>query len=202
MRMCKCLTIIGAAVLALSGAAVAGPVTGTPHDFSDDGWSGGQICLPCHTPHNAKAGVGYLWNHAIPTDADFTKYEEGAVLGMQSLTCLGCHDGQTAIDSIGNETGTELMTGSANIGRDLTNDHPVGVEYGTSSRRAPLGTVHGHAGVNIPAGSTRGLPLFGDDNRLECATCHSPHSNDNGNFLRVDNAGSALCIGCHTSHGS
>ena len=81
----------------------------------------------------------------MPTDADFTK-REGAVIGDESLYCLGCHDGQTAIDSFGGETGTTFIQSidpGLNIGRDLTNDHPVGVAYGDSSRRAPVGTIWG-----------------------------------------------------------
>jgi len=32
-------------------------ISGSAHDFSGNGWSGGQICIVCHTPHNADATV-------------------------------------------------------------------------------------------------------------------------------------------------
>ena len=182
-------------VLALN-VAVFGGIAGTAHDFSASGWSQGEICLPCHTPHSSDATIGFLWNHAYPDDAAFTKVA-GATLEKESLACLGCHDGQTALDSVGGQAGSTVMTGDGVIGTDLTDDHPVGVEYGTSTRYAAVGTIWGsHPG--IPVGFS-GLPLYGADNTIECTTCHTPHSNANDNFLRLSNAGSALCIACHIS---
>jgi predicted CXXCH cytochrome family protein len=32
---------------------------------------------------------------------------------------------------------------------------------------------------------------------VECASCHDPHVSDKPLFLRIDNAGSALCLACH-----
>jgi predicted CXXCH cytochrome family protein len=32
---------------------------------------------------------------------------------------------------------------------------------------------------------------------VECATCHDPHTPNNGTFLRVSNSGSGLCLSCH-----
>ena len=32
---------------------------------------------------------------------------------------------------------------------------------------------------------------------VECASCHDPHTT-NSTFLRVSNAGSAVCLACHT----
>ncbi len=36
----------------------------------------------------------------------------------------------------------------------------------------------------------------GDGPSVECASCHDPHSG-NGTFLRISNAGSAVCFSCH-----
>ncbi|MBI5196127.1 MAG: cytochrome C, partial [Nitrospirae bacterium] len=30
-----------------------------------------------------------------------------------------------------------------------------------------------------------------------CGSCHNPHDNSNGTFLRVTNSGSGLCLKCH-----
>ena len=43
-------------------------ITGSAHDFSDDAWNlGGEICQPCHTPHNGgidiTSTIAPLWNH-------------------------------------------------------------------------------------------------------------------------------------------
>jgi predicted CXXCH cytochrome family protein len=32
---------------------------------------------------------------------------------------------------------------------------------------------------------------------VECASCHDPHTPNNGTFLRVSNNGSGLCLSCH-----
>ncbi len=190
MRLQVCL-IVGV-LAAMSGSASA---ISEAHDFSGSGWSQGEVCLPCHTPHNS-ISTEYLWNHAMPADADFTK-REGSTLGTHSLMCLGCHDGQTAIDSIGGQPGQTVMTGDSVIGRDLTDDHPVGVEYTDGhGRRAPIGTMWG-----TQPGVDGKLPLYGE-NRIECTTCHTPHDNSNNNFLRISNAGSAMCLTCHLAQGN
>ena len=196
MKRAMCFIAVGVIVLMGSGVASAG-VGGTDHDFSGSGWSRGEICLPCHTPHNTLEAE-YLWNHAMPASSDFTK-REGSVLGVYSLMCLGCHDGQTAIDSVGGQTGSTVITGDSNIGRDLTDDHPVGIVYDDGhGRRAPIGTVWGGS----KAGIANALPLFESDNRLECVTCHTPHDDTNDGFLRISNVGSGLCITCHLSQGT
>ena len=202
MKFCTtCLLVTGVAVLALTSGGVFATVGGTDHDFSGEVWSGGEICLPCHTPHHAQSDIGPLWNHTVGEVADYTMYEEGTVLANESLMCLGCHDGQCAVDSFGaNPTSTEFIDGSELIGTDLTDDHPVGVAYpaAASTRFAAIGTIWGsHAG--IPVGFS-GMPLYGAENTIECTTCHTPHSNTNEGFLRVSNAASALCIACHISH--
>ena len=101
------------------------------------------------------------------------------------------------------------------IGADLSDDHPVGVDYPTSFG----------SGVDfrVPSGITTDNSFFDvdGDNRLdkneirtyssggtykvECGSCHDPHgveSNGSGSefipsFLRVNNQQSALCMTCH-----
>jgi predicted CXXCH cytochrome family protein len=194
------LTVAAFGIALMAGVAIAG-VGGTDHDFTSELWNAsGEKCLPCHIPHHADLSIeAPLWNHAYPDGSAFTTWP-GATLGAESLACLGCHDGQTALDSFSGQTGSIVMTGHNVVGSDLTDDHPVGVEYGTSTRRAPVGTIWGSQ-PGIPVGFG-GLPLFGPDNAIECATCHTPHDNVPGRepFLRVATAGSALCVACHTAH--
>ena len=57
-------------------------VSNTPHNLNNYAGvtlPGQQVCLPCHTPHNAlKYGEdGVLWNHA-ETGEYFTMYYSGA----------------------------------------------------------------------------------------------------------------------------
>lgn len=197
---------IAFAVLILA-VAWAGPaqaqISNTDHDFSGKSWNtGGEICQPCHVPHNADTSVSDapLWNHAVTTQT-FTKYASGtldATIGTPSGTsklCLSCHDGVTALDSFGGTTGTTTMSGNAAVGTDLSDDHPVSFTY-----NAALASTDGDL-VSPSGGSvgTLSLPLFGGStDQLECATCHSVHDDANSKFLRADNAGSALCLNCHS----
>lgn len=171
------------AVCLLAGLSfVHGSIKGSSHDFRDESWSGGQVCIPCHTSHGGTE-QGYAWNHAVPADEVFVK-REGSNLGFGSLLCLGCHDGQTAMDSFGEDVGNTRLTGRTVVGRDLRAEHPVGVVYPESSGRHKF----------KDAASVKGsLRLF--DGRVECSTCHDPHSNVNGKYLRVPSRD--LCQTCH-----
>ena len=68
----------------------------------------GEVCVYCHTPHGANSTLpkAPLWNRTIPGNT-YTLYNlpltSGQVPtqpGPNSLTCLSCHDGTVAIDSV------------------------------------------------------------------------------------------------------
>jgi predicted CXXCH cytochrome family protein len=178
-------------------------VTGSKHDFSGQGWGTNEICVFCHTPHNANTAIAGspLWNHQV-TAATYTLYTSPSLRNPTSQPrgpskrCLSCHDGAVAIDSYGTHSGTHFVTGPANLGTDLGNDHPVSVSW-THQTLAPgapsCGTCHigGHGGwAPMP------LPFYGGS--VECPTCHEPH--DKGaetKMLRKALTGSAICLHCH-----
>jgi predicted CXXCH cytochrome family protein len=81
-------------------------------------------------------------------------------VGSVSLACLSCHDGQTSMSAVINApgsggyvpngaeipgswvgaTGGLMPSGSiANIGRDLRNDHPIGIQYAGGKYGAATG---------------------------------------------------------------
>lgn len=78
----------------------------------------GEVCVYCHTPHGANNTVAApLWNRTVKVTNYATYNELGtttltqdvtATPGSASLTCLSCHDGQTAIDSIINMPGSGM----------------------------------------------------------------------------------------------
>lgn len=159
---------------------------------------GNQVCLPCHTPHNAllSGDDNVLWNHAETTQT-FVMYRSG--IGQPegpSKLCLSCHDGVTAIDNYGGNGGTGvIITGSAAFGTDLSNDHPIGVQYPTAQTaeyRDPSTFAPGIGG----GPGVRLVPINGVD-RVECSSCHNVHNNGLGNFLRVPVIESYLCLQCH-----
>ena len=186
-----------AASLLLGNVAFAASIAGSPHDFSGRGWGTTELCIFCHAPHNANVTAGTLWNHAA-TVATYTLYASPTLSaavaqpGGVSKLCMSCHDGTVAIDSYATRTGTTFISGSAALGTDLTNDHPIAFTFD-----AALATADG--GLVTPASASlvsTGVPLF--SGKLECATCHNVHDNALGHFLRVSNAGSGLCLKCHT----
>lgn len=193
--------LLAGAALALLPTKSWAAITGTDHDLKGSGWGSTQICIYCHTPHNAKTGadnVAPLWNHGV-TAATFTLYSSStlnAVPGQPagvSKACLSCHDGTVAIDTFGSQTGTHNMTGGANLGNNLSNDHPISFTY-----NAALATADG--GLKTPADASwvdaaHTVPLFSSN--MECASCHNVHDDTNGDFLRISNAASALCLKCH-----
>jgi len=211
-------------ITALSGLLVAmlfstsamAQILGTAHDFSDgsDIDAGGEICVVCHTPHNAiSPDEGPLWNRSLAATTSYTLYSidnstpgsdiQGTGFGQPSgvsKLCLSCHDGTIAVDAFGGQAGTaagemNTINPAANIGGrttsdavgsgDLSDDHPVAFTYPTTDTE-----------IVAAAG---GLPLFGiSSNQLECATCHDVHGTGNLHLLRVPNTGSDLCLTCHT----
>ncbi len=73
----------------------------------------GEICVYCHTPHGANTKLkAPIWNRTINT-GQYKIYDKLRTLnrpigqpGPNSLTCLSCHDGTIANDSIINMPGS------------------------------------------------------------------------------------------------
>ncbi len=191
--------------LVLGAGVASAQITNSLHDFSGELWSGGTICLPCHTTHDGQTGfVAPLWNHEITTQT-FTMYTsdtlDGSVLVQPadvSKACLSCHDGTVALENFGGSTGgTNFVTGGALIGTDLSNDHPISVTYspgsgaGMDSELNPTNAAY--------ADATIADYLFAG--RVECATCHDVHNGGavglNPKLLVEDPEGSAICLACH-----
>ena len=169
---------------------------------------------------------------------------DGTVLsvGSVSLACLSCHDGSQALDTVLNAPGSgnfnsagvdmgvtwdpgntldpddSLGAGITNLGTDLRDDHPVGVQYGGflvgGNKIDPdFKDVTKHPTLDRwwvdTAGGTAGqrdktdMILYTRSNGgtdqpfVECASCHDPHSDTNPTFLRIANSSSAVCLACH-----
>jgi predicted CXXCH cytochrome family protein len=198
--------IIGVSLGLMLIAGVAGAqITGSEHDFSGQGWGTTEICQPCHTPHNASTALPVvLWNHAV-TNASYTLYSSptmNATTGQPggvSKACLSCHDGTVALDSFGGSTGSTFISGPANFGTDLSNDHPVSFTYNNALATAD-GGLHPPTTTDSDLGGTIAADmLFGlGSDQVECASCHDVHNAANlQSLLLKANAGSALCLTCH-----
>lgn len=221
MKVKTFLKISAAALLMISGAASA-TIVGSLHDLSVTGTDGNTdpalgltfegLCIYCHVPHNAVTAAAPLWNRP-DSGVTFVMYDDtvSATLDMDtatvpdpfSMACLSCHDGVTALDAMVSNSGWGAVTAGSNnlvtwgsMGADLTNDHPISIRY-----NAAQDTEFNAIGT----GEVGGLPLFagtaggaGAADQVECASCHDVHDQDTYfPFLRMDNAGSALCLTCH-----
>ncbi len=187
--------------LALSTAMAS--ISGSSHDFSDDGWSEFEICKPCHTPHDADtSALAPLWNHELPTGTSYVVYdspwlhEEAEQPGPASRLCLSCHDGTIALDSFGGATGDVFIGEDGLIGTDLSDDHPIGIPW--THQYSDLNCANCHNPYDPDW--ERALPFF--DAKVECLTCHDPHNGGSApsepGMLRLTLSGSQLCFHCHS----
>jgi len=162
-----------------------------------------QVCVFCHTPHGADVSApAPLWNKVLAADGGrFTRYSTlntpsfdsaEAPVGSVSLACLSCHDGTQAMDvvlnspgsggynaggaqidpgAIGTMTGTPVPT----LGEDLSNDHPISMQYGGGGALAtdPDGVFGGTLGdpdFNLPVKETiNGAPIWWVDSAVGTA---------------------------------
>ncbi|MGD0999729.1 MAG: cytochrome c3 family protein [Candidatus Brocadiia bacterium] len=187
------------AAILISAPAWAQYVTGSPHDLSVR-LGTGEICLSCHVPHNApNAAYGPLWNHALtsgngtaatfvgPASGGFIRNGAATTLYGNSLLCMGCHDGVTAVGDFSimnvnvtvNDTTNPIQSVSwarkvvngagqtvypNEIGMDLTYVHPLGIVYpalGTATTSFHTATASsGYGGVtNYTIGGSTGITL-------------------------------------------
>jgi predicted CXXCH cytochrome family protein len=204
--------VLGAVVLAgLAAANATGQIVNSDHNFSTSGWSGGEICKPCHTPHFANVSAGRLWNHSLST-ATYTMHDgstgdSAAAFDKVSRLCMGCHDGTVALDAFGGSSGSPNITinATANVGTDLTNDHPVGAKaiYPTTATTPPrFNLANSSHSVVAAAGSLSLYPWVDGAGTTQyvvgCRTCHDPHNRGNyGHMLKFSNQSSQLCLACH-----
>lgn len=130
-----------------------------------------QVCIFCHTPHNA-AAVSPLWNKAtVAAGQQFMMYTSSKTLttaarqvtapGPESLLCLSCHDGRTAINIL-HSSGIGTPTG---VGNDKTvdimgweNDASIPGGIGVS-----LGSFSGFGSYPANLGATANDPYAGTD---------------------------------------
>ena len=169
-----------------SGGYGAGQDTGQNTAFLDT-WPGGPGSMPF-------GGHGTLQVSA----AAFNNYGE----------CQSCH----SISGPQYDKSTTPPFDVFYIGTDLSNDHPIGVTYPVASPDFTAGAVD-RGGIKFFDINGNGRPdkneirfyNSGGGYEVECASCHDPHgvpsagpgSPFNPTFLRIANAGSALCLACH-----
>jgi predicted CXXCH cytochrome family protein len=212
--MKKAILILAISAVCLAAPGMSQTVVGTSHDMSSALPVTQRVCVFCHTPHQPEGppqiNTDPLWNHTLSAVGSYGVYGSTTLdavpvdiggLNTVSNLCMSCHDATVGLGSLYNdpnigggveETPTNsgtVITGNANMGTNLSNDHPVNFLYDTA-----LSVLDG--GLVDPAGP--GAPgdwLFGGF--VQCASCHDPHDNTNPPFLIASNVQSAMCTTCH-----
>jgi len=192
--------------LSADAAVAAGNFRNSKHNLSAGGIGNStaatatEMCIFCHTPHSAAKETG-LWNREvsavtyIPYKSSTAKAAMGQPTGASKM-CLSCHDGTVALGKIRSRPREISMkrgpmarlTGKANLGTDLSDDHPVSIRYD-----AALASVNGQ----LNRAPMSGRVHLDGNGELQCTTCHDPHEDQNGKFLVMNNTASALCVTCH-----
>lgn len=184
------------------------------------------FCHVPHVDDDAN-GVGTsrpLWNHALTT-TNLTWLTSTTLRGSTLYTditsarfegaraCMSCHDGTVALGSVlrlysgGTSSATSIgIVASSKVTNerldatsnallnpaDMDHNHPVGIT-GPPANKAGFTN---YQAVNPNNGVWYRTSSDGND-YVQCGSCHNPHLTTNQPFLRISNAGSAICISCH-----
>jgi predicted CXXCH cytochrome family protein len=192
--------------LLLASFGYAQTIVGSGHDFKGKSWNTtAEVCIVCHTPHNANTSVADapLWNHQLSAIASYTMYSSGTMQSVagqpdgSSKLCLSCHDGTVAMENFGGKTnGTNLMTGGSVLGTSLSNDHPISITYDAALATSDGGLQNPTTALSGLGGTITANMLV--SNKMQCSSCHDVHNGAGvAHLLLKSNAGSALCLTCH-----
>jgi predicted CXXCH cytochrome family protein len=160
------------------------------------------LCVFCHTPHNATPQTA-LWNKAL-SGATYTLYTSTTLKAVikqptgSSRLCLSCHDGTLAMGTLrvpqaGLQPTLGILTGTALIGTNLSDDHPISFVYDSA-----LAANRGELAEPLSLPKTLHLDRNGE---LQCTSCHDAHEDKRSKFLRMDTRYGALCTTCHMKDG-
>jgi predicted CXXCH cytochrome family protein len=205
------------AALLLCPAVTSAGIASTKHNLTGtDGGPVMDVCIFCHTPAgDPNAAAEPSWNiNGDDGSTTFTTFDDLGRLdpnsdgasGTVSVACLSCHDDAQAFGvnySKQDHPFGVVYRGASIPGIDIDNlprtstdstgtvtyeqdDNPTWwVDTGLEGRqRTDIKLYSRHYGENTA------VPF------IECASCHDPHT-ETSTFLRVDNAGSGLCLSCH-----
>lgn len=135
-----------------------------------------EVCVYCHTPHGANTLVDApLWNRSR-TDINYTVYtarsfytnpvttydQKVSQPGPNSLTCLSCHDGVIAVDSILN-----MPTRNTGALAGYGPQHQMAV--GNSNK----GFLNQWDQPNSPTRNHAHLNRLGGGQEIPCMMCHN-----------------------------
>ena len=166
----------------------------------------GQSCTACHVARSASppekppdnaCNKAQLWDcdlltrtfqtydAPVPSSSPAAPVLDETQVRMSSMLCASCHDGVSTLSMSGTPGFRARSSTSATNG--LQNEHPIDVPHDPAkdSSLAALAVV------------THQVKLFGQTNKVQCATCHDVHDSSDAKLLRAPNKNSSLCLACH-----
>lgn len=154
-----------------------------------------QVCIFCHTPHNADSSVVPLWGHKDTTATGFqmasSYYVKPGAQGYESeptgisKKCLSCHDGTVAIGALAGRDITMAVSGwltaegkldtdaKGYIGTNLTGGHVISFNYDNAFSNASTNTKL-KSRASMSAADQKSM--FDRQGRMQCHSCHDPHT--------------------------
>jgi predicted CXXCH cytochrome family protein len=158
-----------------------------------------QVCIFCHTPHNAVPGQA-MWNRDL-IPITYKLYESSTLEAElkqptgASRLCLSCHDGVMALNKVRDPGKMKMpkqmgpLIGRGSLGTDLSDDHPVSFVYDAALATKKRELV-----------DPKALPLdfrLDKTQQLQCTSCHDSHESLHRKFLRRDDRAAGMCTLCH-----
>ncbi|MFH0867645.1 MAG: cytochrome c3 family protein [Bacteroidota bacterium] len=158
-----------------------------------------EICIFCHTPHNSNPAAP-LWNRA-DQGVVYTLYSSSTLQALpgqpdgSSMLCLSCHDGTTALGNVLSQSTIidfsstiNMPIGKSNLATDLRDDHPISFVYDATLASSD---------PQLKTPSTITFPVTLENGKMQCTSCHDPHSSVYEDFLLASTQYSDLCNSCH-----
>jgi predicted CXXCH cytochrome family protein len=227
-RLLLAATILALA-LALPGPGRGDSIVNTPHNLSASGpgpfkaTSETQVCVFCHTPHHANP-AGPLWNHTLSSGVTYIKYTSPTMVAYTSAStapdpngssklCLSCHDGTVALGAVQNRDSPIPLQGgkvqmtpgdTGYIGTDLSATHPISFVVTDQT----VATNNANNPSSLALNSVSAMRADADvhldaQDRVQCTSCHDPHSDANYATSGVHFYGkpqrAGPCVVCHVT---
>ncbi len=166
---------------------------------------GQQICIFCHTPHNANVeGGAPLWNRAFST-AIFSRYSSSTLQirvnsaartpanydtpvwqpDGSSKLCLSCHDGISSLGAVlrggpivmNADVITTIASFNPSNNKMKTGHHPVSFVYNASVAAAINAIKSPGDSYKLPPDATVPGVKLDKNSKMQCTTCHDAHQN-------------------------
>jgi hypothetical protein len=215
------VTVVLGGIVYQTDAAAPGPMVSKPgnkHNLSGTNTTvtyratndpvnnprGQQICIFCHTPHNANVvGQAPLWNRAFSDVQNFqrytsstlrirhiasAKYDTGAQPNGSSKLCLSCHDGTSHLGAVysgspiamvGNDVISGLASFNPSTNKMLSGHHPVSFVFMTGfNSTTQIGSMIPGLPASyrfLPASSAGKVKLYGNRDGNGWMQCTTCH---------------------------